>query len=281
MTNNVLHVRPDAGQWVIHVAEQPIPVSRHGTQASAVEAARGLLLSRGGGQLHVHELSGSARRLDVGDPNAALSPADAWAAADAAIARVRGEDADSDGDAAMSRALLLGPDTASRRVARSANLWFDVVAIAAGLLAPVVGVSLLTPGLEGGVLAVFLSTLAISLGVFLAFVILARTQGTVKGNYGGVYAIVVIAVALVVSNGVADAVGQSTTLTDDPAAYADLERLMSSGPWYARVAAGAGFIIWTALVGGAFVYGAVGLVLAIGSGVLVGWRAHDLTKSFA
>ncbi|SMH45395.1 hypothetical protein SAMN06295885_2532 [Rathayibacter oskolensis] len=249
------------------------------TQALAMSAASAGLAAAGGGTLLVQGRHGPVRLTRTIAPEArvAFTPHDALAAAEAGLGRIAGDQTTDSGDDALEKVLLIGPGAESRRAVSTANRWLDVLVIAAGLIGPALGIRLIDPGLDGGVAAIVLSTLSISGGVFVAFLIIVANGEHFASRSGAVGAALVLAGSLVLSNVLAIGVGQPTTLDQDGGLLANLQRVSRYGmPPDLKLAALAVTVVASVLLGGIAVYGPVGMVLSVACGALVGWRAHDL-----
>lgn len=68
MTKDAQHVTPRGDQWASQRANAGRASSLHDTQAEAINASRGYLENRGGGELHTHGRNGAIRASDTIKP---------------------------------------------------------------------------------------------------------------------------------------------------------------------------------------------------------------------
>jgi len=281
------------GDWVVLNAGTSAVLGNSPTQRDALSLARELLSGHGGGRVAVFATGSGTRRIVTLRPvtsaehtapedRGRVAVDDVVEGAGAAASRVQGEGFDpdgngeADGDRALDGVLLGGRDTESKRAYRGASVWMDVVLIAVGVVGTLVGVPLVAPWIGGGVVGVALSTLVLSGGAALAFVIF-RTASLKADSRGDlVLGAVVLAGSFFASTLLATWLGQPAPNLANPNFTDSIEAAFRYGPLDIRIVLGALAIVAFVFVGAAQIYGFVGAMLSIACGLLIAWRVADL-----
>lgn len=313
MTEHEFTIRQDpaTGGWSIQSAAGVRRGAETHTQQEALDAARDLIPVGANGRVRiVGAYAGSTSRIvrvngrgtplpaaarpDPAPPAAAAPPphpaqpepltlTDAAEGMGAAAARLRGESFDPDGDgqaegdAVLDALLQRGPDTQSKRVFTAARGWMDVVIMLLSFFGALIGVPLVAPWIQGGVVGVALSTLALSGGAFLAGVVFLSKQVDMETRSGATWAAVILAASFLVSTGVAATLGQPAPALESPQFTATIQRAFTlGGPLDFRIVTAALAALGYVLFGSAQIYGWGGAFLSIVCGLLIAWRAVDL-----
>lgn len=285
---------PATGQWSVQSPDGVRRTPETRTQQEALDVVRTLTPAGAKGRVRVVSASpGTTPRIVTVNgggtpPTAAGQPepltlTDAAAGIGAAAARLRGEgfdpdgDGEADGDDVLDDLLQRGPDTQSKRVFTAARGWMNVAIMLLSFLGAVIGVPLIAPWIEGGVVGVALSTLALSGGAFLAGMVFLSKQVDMQTRSGATWGAVILAGSFLVSTWVATALGQPAPDLESPQFVATIERAFTfGGALDFRIVAAALAALGYILFGSAEVYGWGGAFLSIVCGLLIAWRAVDL-----